>query len=70
MVLLNLVEKRLVCSSKWTTTWRHRIRDTSSNTHLQSFDSPTAVEGERPSFQTPDTLVIVLKFQDNYPKTG
>ena len=41
------------CHSKWTMAWHHGVRDTSVNTHLQSFDSPIAVEEERPSLETP-----------------
>ena len=39
MVLLNQVEKM--------------ARDASLKTHLQSFDSPIAVEDEQPSLETP-----------------
>ena len=27
MVLLNLVEKRLISTTKWTTAWHHGVRD-------------------------------------------
>ena len=53
MVLLNLVEKRLIFTSKWTITWHHGVRDASLNTHLQSFDGPVIVEEEQPSVETP-----------------
>ena len=35
MVLLKLVEKWPIFTSKWTTTWHHGVRDASLNTHLQ-----------------------------------
>jgi hypothetical protein len=53
MVLLDLVEKRLIFTSKWTTAWHHAVKDAPKNTHLQSFDSPIAAEQERPSLETP-----------------
>ena len=40
MVLPKLVEKGLIFTSKWTTSWHHGVRDALFNTHLQSFDSP------------------------------
>ena len=53
MALLNLVEKWLIFTSKWTTAWHHGARDTSLNTHLPSFDSPFTMLEERPSLETP-----------------
>ena len=47
-----LVGKRLIFTSKWTTAWHHGVRDASLNAHLQSFHSPIAVE-EQPSLETP-----------------
>ena len=34
MVLLNLVEKWLIFTSKWTTAWHHGVMDASFNTQL------------------------------------
>ena len=53
MVLLNVVEKQLISNSKLTTTWHHGVRDASLNIHLQSFESPIAVEREWPALETP-----------------
>ena len=47
------VEKRLIFTQKWTTILHHGVGDASLNTHLQSFDSPMAMEEERPSLETP-----------------
>ena len=52
MVLLNMVEKRLIFTSKWTTAWHHGERDALLNTHLLSLDGPIIVE-EWPSLQMP-----------------
>ena len=38
---------------KWTTAWHPGARDASLSTHLQSFDSPIAMEEEWPSLETP-----------------
>ena len=53
MVLLNLVETWLIFTAEWTTAWNHGVRDTSVNTHLQSFDSSIAAQAELPSLKTP-----------------
>ena len=53
MVLLNLAEKKLIFTSKWTTTGHHGLRHASLNTHLQSFDRPIAMEEERCALETP-----------------
>ena len=39
MVLLNLVEKTAIFTSKWTMAWHHGVKDASLNAHLQSFDA-------------------------------
>ena len=48
-----MAEKRLIFTSKRTTAWHHGVVDALLNTHLQSFDSPIAMEEERPSLETP-----------------
>ena len=47
-----MVQKQLIFNSKWTTVWDHGVQDALLNTHLQSFDSPIAMEEERPSLET------------------
>ena len=46
-------QNRLVFTSKWTTVWHHGMVQAVLNTHLPSFDSPIAMEEQRPSLQTP-----------------
>ena len=45
-------QKQLIFTSKWTTVWHHGMVQALLNTHLPSFDSPIAMEEERPSLQT------------------
>ena len=53
MKLLDLVEQRLIFTSKWAIAWHHGVRDASLKTYLQSFDSPIAVEEEHSSSEVP-----------------
>ena len=53
MVALNLVENRLLFTSKWSTAWHHGVKETSLNTPLQLVHCQIAVQEERPSLETP-----------------
>ena len=48
----NTAQKRLIFTSRWTTMWQHGMIHAVLNTHLPSFDSPIAMEEQRPSLQT------------------
>ena len=52
IVHLDLIEKKLTFTSKWTTAWYHGMREASLNGHSQSFESPIFVEEEQPSLET------------------
>jgi hypothetical protein len=47
------LKKRLVFTSKWSTTWHYGVGDASLTIHLQSFHCPHTTEEEWPSLETP-----------------
>ena len=53
VVVLKHGAKAAHFTSKWTTVWHYGVEDASFNTHLQPLHSPIAMDGDRPSLETP-----------------